>query len=127
LEFGYWNDRTAGLLAGEGLSLALLQMDKARLSRPGRPLEIQRQISLIKTVAVTLEAEEGTFTNVSGSLVQLGNAIVMKADAQGLNAVDFLLGGKSARAPEAGALRSNWAGSQEIALSTGMEDSGLFE
>ena len=167
LEFGYWDNRAAGLLAGEGLQLALQQMDKARLLRPARALEIQKDFSLaeidpvelfrlkatgvcdirlseklfdydfpghyarkIRTIGVTIAAAEDTFTGVSATLVQLSNYIVMTNDKEGVNAVDFLLGGKSAHAPGAEAMRSNWWNNQEIALSKPDDEgvlTGLFE
>jgi hypothetical protein len=46
IQFGYWDSLKQGLLAGEQLSLALKQMDKAFMEQNKREYEITRQISL---------------------------------------------------------------------------------
>src|SRR6185369_4440159 len=47
VNFGYWDNLHKGLCAGEGLMLALNQMDKAYLDGNVRTLEIERTISLM--------------------------------------------------------------------------------
>ena len=54
VNFGYWESVRAGLLAGEGLTLALNQMEKTYLDANARPLEIERIISLMQLDAKAL-------------------------------------------------------------------------
>ncbi|AZE89384.1 neuraminidase-like domain-containing protein [Pseudomonas orientalis] len=48
INFGYWDGGRRGLLAGEGLMLALNQMEKSYLDRNGRTLEIEKTVSLLQ-------------------------------------------------------------------------------
>ena len=48
VNFGYWDGGRRGLLAGEGLMLALNQMEKAYLDGNGRTLEIEKTVSLLQ-------------------------------------------------------------------------------
>ena len=164
VQFGYWDTLRKGLTAGEGLTLALGQMEKAFLDRNSRRLEIVRKISLtqldplamldfratgvcefnlheklydydypghyarkIKSISISIPAVVSPYQNLNATLTQLSNQVVLKADAAGVNAVNFLLGGKDATEPDATALRSNWCPNQQVAISTGLNDSGLFE
>jgi hypothetical protein len=166
VNFGYWDDLRKGLLAGEGLMLALDQMSKAYVEQSARPLEIEKTISLlqldpkalldlkqtgqcvfslseklfdddfpghyarkIKTIAVSIPAIVGPYQNVNATLTQQSNQVVLSVDKldAAVNAVNFLLGGEAATEPDAAALRSNWWINQQIALSSGVNDSGLFE
>lgn len=78
----------------------------------------------LKSVSITIPAIVGPYQNIKASLTQLTNKIIMKPD---LNAVNYLLGDENASAPDSGILRSNWKINQQIALSTGINDSGLFQ
>jgi len=77
----------------------------------------------IKTISVSIPAVVGPWQTVNATLTQLSNQIVIKPDA---SAVNFLLGG-DAPTPDASVLRSNWCAYQQIALSSGLSDSGLFQ
>jgi hypothetical protein len=46
IQFGYWDNLKKGLLAGEQLSLALKQMEKAFMEQNKREYEITKQVSL---------------------------------------------------------------------------------
>jgi hypothetical protein len=48
VNFGYWESSRRGLLAGEGLMLALNQMEKAYLDRNSRAYEIEKTVSLLQ-------------------------------------------------------------------------------
>ena len=48
VNFGYWESGRRGLLAGEGLMLALHQMEKSYLDRNSRAFEIEKTISLLQ-------------------------------------------------------------------------------
>ncbi len=161
VNFGYWDDGRRGLLCGEGLALALNQMEQSYLERNGRQLEIEKTISLlevnpravldliatgecvfelperlfdddfpghyarrIKTLAVSIPALTGPYQNIHATLTQLTNQLVVQPDA---GTVSFLLGTPDAPLPGPDTLRSNWWVSQQIALSSGVSDDGVFE
>jgi hypothetical protein len=88
------------------------------------PGHYQRQI---KTISISIPAVVGPYQNIKATLTQLNNQVVMTSDAEGVNAVDFLLGGDSATTPSSDVLRSNWWVYQQIALSSGVNANGLFE
>lgn len=77
----------------------------------------------IKSLSITIPAVVGPYQNIHATLVQTGNSVVVKAD---VDAVKYLLG-LSASAPSDGALRVNWNPNQEIILSTGISDTGMFQ
>ena len=165
INYGYWDDIHKGLLAGEGLMLALDQMESDDiLDTSLRRLEIEKTISLlqlnpkalldlrskgecilelneklfdydfpghysrkIKTISVSIPAVVGPYQNIHATLTQLSNQLIIKADKQGLDAVNYLLGGAITKIPDNSTLRSNWWINQQIAISKGMNDSGLFQ
>jgi hypothetical protein len=47
IQFGYWDSLRKGLLAGEGLQLAIRQLESAYLSQNQREFEITRYVSLL--------------------------------------------------------------------------------
>jgi hypothetical protein len=159
LNFGYWDSLKKGLLAGEGLMLALDQMDKAYSDRNNRRLEIQKTVSLmelapyelinlktkgscnfsfveklfdedypgqycrrIKSISITIPAVVGPYQNIKATLTQKSNKIVLEPS---IKTVKYLLTGEDA--PEAGVLITNWRPNQCIALSGGVNDTGVFE
>ncbi|HEY4063110.1 MAG TPA: neuraminidase-like domain-containing protein [Puia sp.] len=161
ISFGYWDNLRKGLLAGEGLALAIEQMDKTYTDNHIRTLEIRKNISLlqldpkalldlvnkgecifnlseklfdqdfpghfarkIKSVSVSIPAVTGPYQGIKATLTQLTNHVIMKAD---IDAVKFLLGDDDVTMPGTDVLRSNWWTNQQIALSAGINDSGLFE
>lgn len=80
----------------------------------------------IKSLAVTIPAIVGPYQNVRATLTQTLNRIILAPDSA---AVDFLL---PEAAGERGAgsdrnIRTDWRKRQKIALSKGVDDSGLFE
>ncbi|MEI9806756.1 MAG: hypothetical protein WDO16_02110 [Bacteroidota bacterium] len=78
----------------------------------------------IKTIAISIPAIVGPYQNIKATLTQLGNQVIIKPDP---NAVNFLLGATDAVMPGPDAMRSNWLINQQIALSRGSNDSGVFE
>jgi hypothetical protein len=84
-------------------------------------------IRKIKTISISIPAIVGPYQNIKATLTQLSNHIVIKNDNDGLNAVNFLLGGKDSKTPATDVLRSNWKVNQQIALSNGVNDNGMFE
>lgn len=159
INFSYWDSAHKGLLAGEGLSLSLNQLEKAYLDGNKRPFEIEKTISLkeldpiayldlvktgrclfnfserlfdddypghylrlIKSISITIPAVLGPYQNFNASLSQLSNQVVLQPLPE---TVDYLLGGSS-EAPDDSKLRSGWMANQKIAVSTGVNDSGLF-
>jgi hypothetical protein len=81
---------------------------------------------VIKTLTVSIPCVVGPYQNIKATLTQLGNQVVLKAGDAGLDAISFLLGSQSAKTPPANVLRSNWRNYQEVVLSNGQDDSGLF-
>lgn len=81
----------------------------------------------IKTISVSVPAVIGPYQNIHATLTQLSNQLVMTPDRQGLDAVNYLLGGSITKMPDSAALRSDWWVNQQIAISKGVNDSGLFE
>ncbi|HEX3043484.1 MAG TPA: neuraminidase-like domain-containing protein [Bacillota bacterium] len=161
VNFGYWDNLHKGLTAGEGLMLALNQMEKAYIDNNSRCLEVEKTISLmqlnpkamldfkrtgecifefpeklfdydypghycrkIKTISISIPAVVGPYQSIKAILTQLGNQTIIKPN---VGAVDFLLGGKNSSAPSPDVLRSNWWLNQQIAISRGVNDSGMFE
>lgn len=161
VNFSYWDGARRGLLAGEGLLLALNQMEKAYTERNTRALQIEKTISLasldplalrdlietgecvfalteklfdddypghyarkISTLSVSIPAITGPYQNLHASLTQLANQVVI---APNVNAANFLLGGESATLPGPDALRTDWWVNQQIAISTGLGDDGVFD
>ncbi|MCP4423283.1 MAG: hypothetical protein GY803_02195, partial [Chloroflexi bacterium] len=158
ITMAYWDSLHKGLLAGEGLNLALAQMEKAYTDNNKRTLEIERTISLrqldpqalltlqstgtctfwlnellfdydfpghyarqIKTISLSIPAVVGPYQNVNATLKQMSSFIVTDHD---IKAVNWLLNGRSGTAPDT--ILQNWIPNQQIAISKGIDDSGLF-
>jgi WD40 repeat protein/ribosomal protein L7/L12 len=79
----------------------------------------------IKTIALTIPAVVGPYQNVQATLTQTKNRTLLKPDKDG---VQFLLprgeGGENGSDKN---IRSNMRQAQQIAISRGINDSGLFE
>jgi hypothetical protein len=151
-----WKDAWRGLTAGESLKLNLLRMDAAYLARNDRKLEIVKTVSVkqlpvsteedpsinlgwdavvarladegiaefeitqamldtdypgnylrrIKRVSVSLPVTVGPYQDIRATLTQTYNAVQMNG-------------------PQ-GALKENMRASQQIAVSTGVDDDGMF-
>jgi hypothetical protein len=54
IDFNYWDGSRRGLLAGEGLQLALNQLEKSYVDRNARRLEITKTVSLLGTDPLAL-------------------------------------------------------------------------
>lgn len=78
----------------------------------------------IKSLSVTIPAVVGPYQNIHASLTQTGNTVVVKPS---LAAVQYLVGVEGVSAPSDGSLRVNWNPNQEIIISTGVNDAGLFQ
>jgi hypothetical protein len=77
----------------------------------------------LKTVTVTLPTLLGPYQDVKATLTQTGSTTVLRANA---GAVAALINGRVSDAP-AGTLVQNLRASQQVALSGGMNDAGVFE
>lgn len=80
----------------------------------------------IKSVSVSIPCVVGPYQNIKATLVQLGNHVVLQAGKGGLDAVRYLLGEPLVTPPAAGTMRTNWRNYQQIVLSKGIDDTGLF-
>jgi hypothetical protein len=77
----------------------------------------------IKSVAITIPAVVGPYQNVVATLRQKTNRVLLEDDIKG---VEFLLKAQSTDGVPA-SIRSDWRAQQQIAISRGINDSGLFE
>ncbi|NES18101.1 MAG: hypothetical protein F6K41_04040 [Symploca sp. SIO3E6] len=138
---GYWNNLHHGLLAGEGLQLSLQRMENAFMRQNKRKFEIVKMVSMkadypkefenllngtctfqleqkdfdadyphhtfrqIKTIALSFPAVLGPYQTIHATLTQTSNTLTWPDGSQHK---DF---------------RTN----QQVALSQGLNDSGLFE
>jgi hypothetical protein len=75
----------------------------------------------IQTVSISIPAVVGPHQNVHATLTQLSNALVLTPNLEG---VKYLLG---LPANANSSVRMNWNPSQEVALSSGIDDSGMFQ
>lgn len=78
----------------------------------------------LASVAITIPAIVGPYQNIHAALTQTANRVVLQPD---IDAVIYLLpgGDKSSGTPPS--IRSNWNVNQQVALSRGSSDTGLFE
>jgi hypothetical protein len=176
IAFGTWDDLRQGLLAGDGLLLALKQLRKRYLDNNSRGFEIEKTISLrqtfpqaflgfkrgygggdrnsgmgqldftlaeslfdfdypghysrkIKSISLSLPSVIGPYQDFHATLTQHSNLIVLKPD---VTAVDYAIArtsasvGTSMPTPLPGSVREGWKPNQSIAVSRGIDDSGLF-
>lgn len=144
INFNYWDNLYKGLLAGESLMLSLQQLEVAHTQKNRRRFEITKTISLIqlneekfktfrksgelefsfdeplfekdypdnyclkiRSVSISVPAVIGPYDNIHAILTQNTNTIIMDKDGKNV--------------------RENWIPSQAIALSSGVNDSGLFQ
>ncbi len=77
----------------------------------------------IKSISLSIPAVVGPYQNISATLTQTGNKVLLKDD---IEAVKFLLGDPDASEPDTGTLRQDWRNTQQIALSRGLDDRGMF-
>lgn len=76
---------------------------------------------IIKSVAISIPAIVGSYQTIHASLTQTGHKTLLKPDSQ---ALPYLLG-QSEQIPDS--VRVDWRAHQQVAISHGVEDSGLFE
>ncbi|MEO1351410.1 MAG: toxin, partial [Cyanobacteria bacterium J06635_15] len=76
---------------------------------------------IIKAVSLSIPAIVGPYQTVKATLTQTGHKTLLAPDIEGVN---YLLG-ESDTIP--GSIRADWRANQQIALSTGVDDSGVFE
>ncbi len=156
IQFGYWGSLKKGLLAGERLQYDLRRMEAAYLERNAREFEITKYVSLaslyplqlavlkatgtctidlseslldadfpghymrrIKSVAVTIPCVTGPYVGVNCRLTLLKNA-VRKDPSPGKSYAES----PAAADPR---FRYDFTSAQSIVLSTGQNDSGLFD
>ncbi len=173
--FGYWDNLHQGLLAGEGLALALAQLQKAYLDHDDRRMEIEKTVSLrqtfpaafigfkwghtggvatampgrldfalpealfdfdfpghycrkIKSISISVPCVVGPYQDLHATLTQNGDVVTMSANIDALKYAAQRISSTPGEgdAPPAGTVRENWAPSQSIAISQGVDDDGMF-
>ncbi len=82
----------------------------------------------IKSISVSIPAIIGPYQNLHATLVQLGNSVVLEPDTSAArHLVSRSLPDIDATdAPDTSVLRESWKSSQQIAISRGVDDSGVF-
>ncbi|MGD1859002.1 MAG: LamG-like jellyroll fold domain-containing protein [Leptolyngbyaceae cyanobacterium] len=158
INFGYWDNRRRGLLAGEALKLDLARLEKTALDNDSRYMEITKTISLsrinpiaflelrktgrcqfsldemlfardfpghyfrvIKALSISIPAVVGPYQSVNAMLTQTGHKTLLEPDMDG---GEFMMGLSTDRPAS---VRVNWRANQQIAISTAIEDGGVFE
>lgn len=76
----------------------------------------------IKSVSISFPALLGPYQNMHATLTQTASKLLLSPDANG---VKYLLG-KSTKQPDNSVLRVDMRANQQVALSQGLNDSGLF-
>lgn len=76
----------------------------------------------IKSISISIPAIVGPYQNVNAVLRQTGNIIILKPE---IGAVKFAMDTSNPK-PPASDYRENWIPNQKIALSNGVNDSGMF-
>lgn len=155
ISFGYWDSLKKGLLSGEKLQYDLRRMEMSYLEQNKREYELTKHISLamldpvallklqtegechfslpevvfdfdfpgqylrrIKSVGVSIPCVTGPYTTVSANLTLLSNRVRRETTATG----DYTYTGL-----EDSRFQHNVGAIQSIAVSSGQQDSGLFE
>jgi hypothetical protein len=77
----------------------------------------------IANVTVSIPAVLGPYQNLKATLTQLSNQVVIEPN---IDAITFLATGTGAGTFPPRALRSDWRALQQVVLSRGLDDSGLF-
>lgn len=80
----------------------------------------------IKTIAITIPAVAGPYENIKATLTQTSHKTLVQPDSGAFAKI----GGKVTPELDAGKpnfVRSNWISNQQIAISRGLNDSGMFE
>jgi hypothetical protein len=117
--------------------VSLLQVDPlalVRLKQQGRcELELSEALfdadfpghycRQIKTVSLSFPAVVGPYHNFNATLTQLGHRTLLAPDKKALS---YLLG-QSTTEPSPNVLRIDWRPNQQVALSNGLNDNGLFQ
>ncbi|ACV63634.1 virulence plasmid 28.1 kDa A protein [Desulfofarcimen acetoxidans DSM 771] len=77
----------------------------------------------IKSVSVTIPAVVRPYQNINATLVQNNNKIVLKPD---IKAIEHVIDPSTYPDNPGGSLREDWLPNQQIAITRGIDDSGLF-
>jgi len=156
IQFGYWDSLRKGLLAGDRLHLALLQMESAYTDQNTRELEISRDVSLLlnaplalialkETGACEIAVPESFFdADYPGHYMRRLKSVTLSVPCTvgpytSLNCTLTLLSNKARISNDLGnqyfedlkngddRFVSNFSAVQSIATSHGSNDGGLFE
>ncbi|KAA2238585.1 hypothetical protein F0L74_20390 [Chitinophaga agrisoli] len=77
----------------------------------------------IRSLSVTIPAVVGPYQDLHATLVQTGNTVMIRPS---VTAAQYLTG-ITTTPPSDGSLRMNWNPNQEIIISTGINDAGVFQ
>ncbi|NUO02497.1 MAG: hypothetical protein HUU01_17975 [Saprospiraceae bacterium] len=76
----------------------------------------------IASISLTIPAVVGPYQNLNATLIQTSNQVLVRPDINGVKSL-LTMGG----VPPNGAIRANWSANQQISISTGINDAGLFQ
>ncbi len=77
----------------------------------------------IKSISLSIPAVVGPYQNLNATLVQNHNMVILKPES---DAVKHALDPVTNPTPPDGSIRTDWLANQQIALSRGIDDAGLF-
>jgi len=86
----------------------------------------------IKSISVSIPAIVGPYQNLNATLRQNFNMVVLSSNGDGVNAVKYAIAktvpnaGTVPPEPSSSNLRQNWVPDQAIAVSKGIDDTGMF-
>lgn len=88
----------------------------------------------IKTISISIPAVVGPYQNLNATLTQSSNYVLLKANPTDTSPVNYLIyktslnrTGNEPTVPSPDFLRTNWMPNQQIAVTKGMNDNGLFQ
>ncbi len=79
----------------------------------------------IRSLSITIPAVVGPYEGVRATLTQLRSDVLLEPDPAGVR--HLLLGVDGEPRPDSRVLRTNWKANQQVAISRGVDDSGVFE
>ena len=82
----------------------------------------------IKTISLSIPAILGPYEQLKATLTQLSNTVLVRPNQQALNVANVPAGMDHVEMdPGAADVRTNWRSNEQIAISSGVSDSGIFQ
>lgn len=79
----------------------------------------------VKAISISIPAVVGPYENINAILTQTSDSVILNPDSE---AVEYLLkrGQNSVSKPKTDVLRENWVMNQKVAITKGIDDTGMF-